>query len=66
MFWTTSHSWLHQPSNSVIVVQSPSCVRLFVTPWTAAPQASLSLTISQSLPKFMFIALVVPSSHLIL
>ena len=39
---------------------------LFVTPWTAACQASLSLTISWSFPKFMFIALVMPSSHLIL
>ena len=37
-----------------------------VTPWTAACQASLSLTISQSLPKFMSIASVMPSSHLIL
>ena len=36
-----------------------------VTPWTAARQA-LSLTISRSLPKFMFIASVMPSSHLIL
>ena len=45
------------------VVQLPSRVRLFVTPWTAA---CLSLTISQSLPKFMFIASVMPSSHLIL
>ena len=34
----------------VVVVQSPSCVPLFVTPRTAACQASLSLTISQSLP----------------
>ena len=33
-----------------VVVQSPSCVQLFATPWTAAHQASLSLTISQSLP----------------
>ena len=48
------------------VVQSPSCVQLFATPWTAALQASVSFTISQSLPKFMFIALVMPSSHLIL
>ena len=39
-------------------------VRLFATPWTAAHQASLSLTISQSLPKFISIALVMPSSHL--
>ena len=36
-----------------------------MTPWTAAHQASLSLNISQSLPKFVFIALVMPSSHLI-
>ena len=49
----------------VVVVHSPSHVQLFATPWTAAFQASLSLTISQSLPKFMFIALVMPSSHLI-
>ena len=48
------------------VVQLPSRVRLFVTPWAAACQASLSLTIFRSLPKFMSIALVMPSSHLIL
>ena len=48
------------------VVQLPSHVRLFVTPWTAALQTSLSLTISQSLLKFMSIPLVMPSSHLIL
>ena len=48
------------------VVQSPSCVQLLGTPWTAARQASLSPTISRSLSKFMFIAVVVPSSHLIL
>ena len=50
----------------VVVVQSPSRVQLFATPWPAARQASLSLTISQSLPRFMFIALVMLSSHLIL
>ena len=49
-----------------VSVQWPSCVQLVVTPWTAAHQASLPLTISQSLPKFLFIALVMPSSHLIL
>ena len=49
-----------------VVVQSPSCVRLFATPWTAALQASLSLAISWSLPKFMYIASVMLSSHLIL
>ena len=52
--------------NIAIAVQLPSCVRLFATPWTAACQASLSLTISWSLPKFMSIALVMPSNHLIL
>ena len=36
-----------------IVVQSPSRVQLFATPWTVALQASVSLTISQSLPKVM-------------
>ena len=38
-----------------------SCVWLFATPWTAACQASLSLTISQSLPKFISIAVLGPS-----
>ena len=47
------------------VFQSPSHVQLLVTQWSAACQASLSLTISWSLPKFMFIASVMPSSHLI-
>ena len=47
-------------------VQSLSRVQLFVTPWTAAPQASLSNTISQSLPKLMSIESVMPSNHLIL
>ena len=49
-----------------VVVQLPTHVWLFVTPWTAAHQASLSLTISQSFPKFMSIVLVKPSSNLIL
>ena len=49
-----------------ISVQSLSRVWLFVTPWTAACQASLSITNSQSLLKFMSIELVMPSSHLIL
>ena len=50
----------------VFVVQSLSCVRLFVTPWTAAHQASLCFIISWSLPKLMSIELVMPSDHLIL
>ena len=48
-----------------IIVQLLSCVSLFVTPWTAAHQASLSFIISQSLLKLMFIELVMPSNHLI-
>ena len=47
-------------------VQSLSRVWLFVTPWTATPQASLSITSSRSLLKLMSIELVMPSSHLIL
>ena len=47
-------------------VQLLSCVRLFVTSWTAACQASLSITNSQSLLKLMPIESVMPSSHLIL
>ena len=43
-----------------------SCVRLFVTPWTAACQASLSITNSKSLLRFVSIEPVMPSSHLIL
>ena len=47
-------------------VQSLSCVWLFVTPWIAARQASLSITNSRSLLKLMPNELVMPSSHLIL
>ena len=47
-------------------VQSLSCVQLFVTPWTEALQASLSITNSQSLLKLMSIDSVMPSNHLIL
>ena len=46
-------------------VQLLSHVQLFVTPWTVARQASLSITNSQSLLKLMFIELVMSSSHLI-
>ena len=45
-------------------VQSLSRVRLFVTQWTAARQASLSITNSRSLPKLMSIESVMPSNHL--
>ena len=47
-------------------VQSLSRIWLFATPWTAARQASLSITSSRSLPKLMSIESVMPSNHLIL
>ena len=47
-------------------VQSFSRVQLFATPWTAAHQASLSITNSWSLPKFLSMESVTPSNHLIL
>ena len=47
-------------------VQLLSCVWLFATPWTAARQASLSITNSWSLLKLMSIELLIPCSHLIL
>ena len=49
------------------VVKLLSCAwPLFATPWTAAHQASLSLTVSCSLPKFVIIELVMLTTHLIL
>ena len=47
-------------------VQLLSSIRLFVTPWTAARQASLSITNSRSVLKLMSIESVIPSNHLIL
>ena len=64
ILYCLSHQELLQ--KNVVVVQLPSHVWLFATPWTAARQASLSLTISWSLPQFMFIALVMPSIFIIL
>ena len=54
------------PTKAFSSVQLLSRVRLFVTPWTAACQASLSITNSQSLLKPMSIELVMSSNHLIL
>ena len=55
-------------SNFLCSVQfsHPSHVQLFANPWTAARQASLSITNSQSLLKLTSIELVMPSNHLIL
>ena len=55
-----------EASRSWVVVQLLSGVWLFVTPWTAACQASLSFTISQSLLKLMSIESVMPSNHLVI
>ena len=57
---------LCSPDVKTASVQWLSRVRLFATPWTAAHQASLSITNSGSLPKLMSIESVMPSSHLIL
>ena len=60
-FWGNSHTAASSAS-----IQSLSHVRLFVTPWTAARQASLSITISQYLLTLTSIESVIPSNHLIL
>ena len=71
MYWLF-RSVLFSPHEFVVLiffscsVQSLSRVQLFVTPWTAAHQASRSITNYQSLLKLMSIKLVMPSNHLIL
>ena len=60
-----AEKWKAYPS-VLVSVQSLSRARLFVTPWTAARQASLSVTNCQSLPKLMSTESVMPSNHLIL
>ena len=60
-YCTTAHI-----SVQFISVQSLSCVRLFLTPWTAARQASQSITNSPSFHKLMCIRSVMSSNHLIL
>ena len=55
---------MHFLPKNISSVQSLSHVQLFATPWTVACQASLSITNSQSLLKFMSIELVMPSNHL--
>ena len=58
---------VRQPSSTyAIAVQSLSHAQLFVTPWTAVHQASLSFTISRSLLKLMFSESMMPSNHLVL
>ena len=61
------HYWRYEGHQAWLSsVQSLSRVRLFATPWIAARQASLSITISRSSLKFTSIKSVMPSSHLIL
>jgi len=62
---TRSHKWIFWDDH-FSSVQLLSCVQLFVTPWTAAHQASLSVTNSQNLLKLMSIESVMRSNHLIL
>ena len=61
--WSIANSF---SSHQISSVQSLSRVWLFVTPWTAACQASVSITISWGLLKLTSIELVMPSNHLIL
>ena len=63
IFQEKSHKFLKL---FVVVVQSLSLTQLFVTPWTAAHQAFLSFTISQSLLKLLSFDSVIPSNHIIL
>ena len=66
-FLTCSMTWInHEDIMLSGIVQSLSCVQLFATPWTAARQASLSITNSRSLLRLMSNELVMPSNHLIL
>ena len=68
--WFAKYLTTHRARSPTVVqfssVQSLSRVRLFVTPWTTAHQASLSITNSQRSLKLMSIVSVMPSNHLIL
>ena len=66
ILWKKSYDKPRQHIKRVVIVQLLSCVQLFGTPWTAAHQASQSITISWSLLKLMSIELVMPPNHLVL
>ena len=68
LFISNTEIFLHKIKGNMLfsAVHLLSHVQLFVTPWTAACQASMSITNSRSLPKLMSIEFVMPSSHLIL
>ena len=69
--WPSRMKWLDSITDSMDMKMKVwkwkllSHVQLFATPWTAAHQAPLFFTISQSLLKLMFIELVMPSNHLL-
>ena len=63
---TSRHIWTYLLLFAFSSVQSLSCIQLSATPWTAACQASLSITNAQSLVKFLFVELVMSSNHLVL
>ena len=65
-FFKETFQMFHNIIKTISSVQSLSRVQLFATPWTAAHQASLSITNSRSSLKLMSIESVMPSSHLIL
>ena len=66
--WVIMEEWkmMLKPIHITVVLQLLSCVWLFMTPWTAALQASLSFTISLSLLKLMPIEFMMPSNHLVI
>ena len=64
--WIRKLWYIHTMEWSIQSVQLLSRIRVFETPWTAARQASLSITSSWSLPKLMSIQSLMPFSHLIL
>ena len=68
MLWAGCRSWVccDRMKQFVVAVQSSSHVRLFVTPWTTAHPASLSITNSRSLLKLVSVESVMPCNHLIL
>ena len=63
--WSSTFQTAFIVNTFVAVVQLLSRARLFVTPWTAAPQASLSFNISWGLLKLMSVVSVMPFHHLI-
>ena len=65
-FWVSYAHWEIKHTTKIHIVQLLCRVRLFAVSWTAACQASLSLTISRSLLKLMSIVSMMPSNHLIL